>query len=114
MKRILILFVLVLGMAPLFAVQAQQMCFADRRVLAVNIGYVNGDRGPDGGYAVYFRLDDSNRWWSLNNGYNLNDEGRGPALYKMLMTAMAGGYKVTAIDHYYPYCDDVDQIDMHR
>jgi hypothetical protein len=114
MKRILILFVLALGLSPLLSAQAQQMCFQDRRVVSVNIGYVVGDAGADGGYAVYFKLDNTNRWWPLNNGYNLNDEGRGPGLHKMLMTAMAGGFRIRAYDHYYPYCDDVDQIEMYR
>lgn len=115
MKRKVLLFVLALGLSPLFAAQAAQKCFEDRRVVAVNIGYVNGDRGPDGGYALYFQLDNnSNRWWAVNNGYNLNDAGVGPALHKMLMTAMAGGFKIRAYDHYYPYCDDVDQIEVYR
>ena len=115
MKRIMLLVVLALGMSPLFAAKAQQMCFQDRRVLAVNIGYVNAEMGPDGGNAVYFRLDNNaNRWWPLNNVYNLNDGGKGEGLYKMLMTAMAGGFKIRAYDHYYPYCDDVDQIEIYR
>jgi hypothetical protein len=114
MKRIVLLFVLALGLWPLFSAQAQQMCFQDRRVVAVNIGYVNGDMGPDGGDAVYFRLDTNpNRWYALNYSYNL-DWARGQALYKMLMTAMAGGYRIRAYDHDYPYCDDVDQIEIYR
>lgn len=115
MKRIVLLFVLAIGFSPLFAAHAGQMCFQDRRVTSVNIGWVEGNLGADGGYAVYFKVDNNaNRWWSLHNYYNLNDEGRGPALYKMLMTAMAGGFKIRAYDHYWPYCDDVDQIEMYR
>ena len=54
------------------------------------------------------------RDYSLHNYYNLNDVGRGPGLYKMLMTAMAGGFRIRAYDHHYPYCDDVDEIEIYR
>ncbi len=114
MKRIVLLVVLALGLSPLPSAKAQQMCFQDRRVAAVNIGYVNGDMGPDGGDAVYFRLvENPNRWYALNKSYNL-DWNHGEALYKMLMTAMAGGFRIRAYDHFYPYCDDIDQIEIYR
>jgi hypothetical protein len=114
MKRIVLLFVLALGLWPLFSAQAQQMCFQDRRVVAVTIGQVELYMGADGGDAVYFRLDNNaTRWYPLNKSFNL-DHNRGQALYKMLMTAMAGGYRIRAYDHYYPYCDDVDQIEIYR
>ena len=113
MKRIMLLVVLALGMSPLFAAKAQQMCFEDRKVLSVKIGYVALPMGSDGGNAVYFKLD-NNAWRPLNNTYNLNDGGKGEGLYKMLMTAMAGGFKIRAYDHYYPYCDDVDEIEIYR
>ena len=115
MKRILLLGALALGVSPVFAVQAAQMCFENRRVTAVNIGYVNGSKGPDGGYAVYFRLDDNaNRWWPLNGAYNLNDTGRGPALHQTLKVAMAGNFRIRAYDHYGTMCDDVDEIEIYR
>jgi hypothetical protein len=113
MKRIVLLFVLALGFSPLFAAKAQQMCFQNQRVLSVKIGYVDMGLGPDGGYAVFFKLD-NNVWRQLNGGFNLNDAGRGPGLYKMLLTAMAGGYRIRAYDHYWPYCDDVDEIEIYR
>jgi len=114
MKRIALLLVLALGSWPLFSAHAQRMCFEGFRVAAVNIGYVNGDMGPDGGDAVYFRLDNSvDYWYPLNKAYNL-DWPRGQALYKQLMTAMAGGYRIRAYDHYHPYCDDIDQIEIYR
>jgi hypothetical protein len=113
MKRLPILFVLALGLSPMLSANAQQMCFENRRVSSIKIGYVDTGLGPDGGYAVFFKLD-NNREYSLHNYYNLNDPGRGPALHKTLLTAFAGGFKVRAYDHHYPYCDDVDQIDMYR
>jgi hypothetical protein len=112
MKRILLLLVLAVGLTPLFSARAD-MCFQDRRVTSVKIGYVDTGLGPDGGYAVFFKLDNG-RQYSLHNYYNLNDVGRGPALHKTLVTAMAGGFRIRAYDHHWPYCDDVDEIEIYR
>ncbi|MGO4551781.1 hypothetical protein AB4059_11840 [Lysobacter sp. 2RAF19] len=113
MKRILILFVVALAIWPVLSAQAQQMCFQDRRVAEVKIGYVDiWGLGPDGGDAIYFKIDNGNQY-SLNRSYNL-DWPRGQAMYKLLMTAMAGGYRVRAYDHNYPYCDDIDELHIYR
>ncbi len=113
MKRIVLLVVLALGLAPLFASQAQRMCFQDRRVKEVKIGYVDvWGKGPDGGDAVYFTLDNG-ALFPLNASYNL-DWARGQALYKLLMTAMAGQYKVRGYDHFGTSCDDIDELHIYR
>ncbi|MCC8362224.1 hypothetical protein LK996_03940 [Lysobacter sp. A6] len=85
-------------------------CFTDRKVTAVNIGYVDMPFGADGGDAVYFTLDNGNTY-PLNTGFNL-DWPRGQALHRTLLAAMTQRFKVTGYDHY-GYggtCDDIDEI----
>ena len=114
MKRILLLALFAFALSPL-AARAQQMCFQDVWVKRVNIGEVNGNMGRDGGHAVYFMLsNNTNRWWPLSIYFNLNDGGRGEARYKMLMTAMAGGFRVRGYDHAGAMCDDIDQLEVYR
>jgi hypothetical protein len=113
MKRIALLLVLALGSWPLFSAHAQRMCFAGFRVAAVNIGYVNGDMGPDGGDAVYFRLDNS---WTIGT-HSTRLQPRLAARAGLVQAADdgdGGGYRIRAYDHYHPFCDDIDQIEIYR
>jgi hypothetical protein len=109
MKPIAAAALVVFALLPM-AAQAAMQCFADRRVVQVSTGYVEGSLGADGGDAVYFKLDNG-KMYPLNNGFNL-DWPRGQALHRTLLLAMTARYRVTGYDHY-GYggtCDDIDEI----
>lgn len=91
--------------------QTRQICFTDERIVKVSLGAIEGGAlGNDNGNAVYF-LTGANRWYSLNWGYNM-DDSRGRPLVRLLLIAKTTGMKVTAIDSYPPFCDDVDTIHL--
>lgn len=106
--------VLVLILGSLFVARPAHaaLCFADQKVAKVDQGYVNGALGPDNGYAIYFTLE-SGKTYAMNASFNL-DWARGEILASTLLTALVGGHRVTAYDHYAPYCDDVDELHLRK
>jgi hypothetical protein len=113
MKSIFLAAVAAAAFLPCVA-SAGMLCFENRRVTAVNTGYVDAWFGADGGDAIYFTLDDG-KTFPMNYGFNL-DWPRGQALHRVLLMALAGGYRVTGYDHY-GYggtCDDIDEIKIVR
>jgi hypothetical protein len=95
------------------AIAGSARCFDHQGVVQINAGYVEiYGLGPDGGDAVYFKLENG-QTFPLAAQYNL-DWARGQALHKMLMTALTSGYKITGYDHSGTLCDDIDEIAIHR
>lgn len=94
----------------LFVPATAQACFFDQKVVSVNTGRVELHLGPDGGDAVYFKLENGTTY-ALNNAYNL-DHPRGQALHRVLLLAQAGGYPISGWDHFGGQCDDIDEIQI--
>jgi hypothetical protein len=91
--------------------QTRQLCFVGNRIVKVNMGAIQGTAlGNDDGNAVYF-LTESGMWYSLNNTFNMNDS-RGIPLVRLLLIAKSTGMKITGLDSYPPFCNDIDTIHL--
>jgi hypothetical protein len=90
------------------AVAGSATCIDGARVKELRMGNEMGSMGSDNGHAVYV-LFDNHRTIPLNNTFN-NDDRRGHALVKILLTALITGYPVRTYDHFGSSCDDFDEI----
>jgi hypothetical protein len=87
---------------------ASQLCVNKLKVTRVGTGHVSLPYGADNGNAIYFTLENG-KTFPINYFYNLNDQV-GPALHRVLLLALQGGFRISAWDHSGWMCDDIDEV----
>jgi hypothetical protein len=93
------------------ALANSKQCFSEQKIVWISAGHVALSKGPDGGDAVYFKLENG-ATYPLAGTYNL-DWPRGQALHRTLLAALSGRFRISGYDHNGTMCDDIDEIYIH-